>query len=91
MDKIFKRTAQGASIGGVIGTAIGTILAAGAVVTTGPVGLACVALTAGTVVASGASAAAVGTLVGGGVGAASGTAETIHDYKVQKEGNRNDI
>ena len=63
-----------------LGGAIGTILAAGAVVATGPVG-ASLALAAGTAAAGGASAAAVGTVVGGGCGAAAGTAEGVHDRK----------
>jgi hypothetical protein len=81
MDKIFRRTAQGGSIGGIIGTAIGTIMSAGAVVATGPIGLVSFALVAGAAVVSGASASAIGTLIGSGVGAATGAAETVYDHK----------
>ena len=87
MDKIFKRTAQGASIGGIIGAAIGSIAAAGATVALAPVSAPALCIAAFAAAATGgASSGAIGTLVGGGVGAASGTAETIHDYKVRKEG-----
>ena len=86
MEKIFRRTTQGATLGGIIGTAIGVLTTAGAVITTGPIGAsAIVALAVGSAAGS-ASAGAIGTLVGGGVGAVSGTAETIHDSKKRKEG-----
>ena len=89
MEKIFRRTKQGATLGGIIGTAIGVLTTAGAVVATGPVGVsAIVALAVGSAAGS-ASAGAIGTLVGGGVGAATGTAETVHDHKKRKHQKKN--
>lgn len=80
MEKIFVRTAQGAQIGGVIGAAIGVIIAAGCTAALGPVSIPAMCLIAGTTaVSSGTSAGAIGTLVGGGVGAVTGTAETVYD------------
>lgn len=82
MEKIFIRTTQGATLGGIIGGAVGTILAAGSVVVLGPVSIPALCLIAGaSAAAGGASAGAIGTLIGGGVGAVAGTAETIHDNK----------
>jgi hypothetical protein len=87
MEKIFRRTTQSATLGGIIGTAIGVLTTAGAVIATGPIGAsAIVALAVGSATASGVSAGTIGTLIGGGVGAASSTAETIHDSKKKKEG-----
>ena len=81
MEKIFRRTTQGATLGGIIGTAIGVLTTAGAV----PIGAsAIVALAVGSAAGS-ASAGAIGTLVGGGVGATTGTAETIYDKKRAKQ------
>ena len=85
MEKIFHRTKQGATLGGIIGTAIGVLTTAGAVIATGPIGAsAIVALAVGSAAGS-ASAGAIGTLVGGGVGATTGTAETIYDKKRAKK------
>lgn len=85
MEKIFRRTKQGATLGGIIGTAIGVLTTAGAVIATGPIGAsAIVALAVGSAAGS-ASAGAIGTLVGSGVGATTGTAETIYDKKRAKK------
>ena len=68
MYKIFKRTAQGASIGGIIGAAITALGTGAAVVVSAPVALpAALAIGAASAVASGASGGAIGTLVGGGL------------------------
>ena len=84
MDKIIKRTAQCASLGGMIGTAIGAIVVSTAAVVAAPITLpTALAFAATSAVAGGASAGAIGTLIGGGFGAATGTVETVYDHKRQ--------
>ena len=81
MEKIFVRTKQGAGVGGILGVAIGTLIAAGAVATA-PLSLPTACIVAGSsLVINASTGGAIGTLVGGGVGAASGTAETIKRKK----------
>lgn len=87
MEKIFARASQGAALGGTIGIAWGTIMAAGATAVTAalcPVSIPFVFAVAGiSGAAGGASAGAIGTLIGGGVGATAGTIETIYDNKTK--------
>lgn len=77
MEKIFSRATQGATLGGIIGSAIGTITAASLISLSAP--LICVASLAAAV--GGVSSSAIGTLIGSGVGMATGVAETIYDKK----------
>lgn len=89
MEKIFRRTTQGATLGGIIGGAVGSVLTAGSVVVLGPVSIPALCLVAGaSAVAGGVSASAIGTLIGGGVGAVTGTAETMYDKKHAKKRER---
>lgn len=82
MEKIFIRTKQGASVGGILGAAIGTLIAAGETIETAPVSLPAACIVAGSkLVINASTGGAIGTLVGGGVGAASGTIETINNKK----------
>ncbi|PKM60725.1 MAG: hypothetical protein CVU99_06790 [Firmicutes bacterium HGW-Firmicutes-4] len=69
---IFERTLEGATIGGMIGTAIGGIL----VVATAPVSVPVMAFAGGAAVTT-LAAGEIGTLVGAGLGFTAGTAETI--------------
>ena len=85
MKKIFERTKQGAGVGGILGAAIGTLIAAGATIAMAPISLPTACIVAGSALVINASTGgAIGTLVGGGVGAASGTVETISDHKKNK-------
>ena len=78
MGTIFERTAQGATIEGIIGTPIGAIITGPVLAIASPIALpaACIVGVA-SAVADGASSGAVVTLVGGNVGAAAGTVETV--------------
>lgn len=79
MGLIFERALEGATLGGVLGTAIGGILTATATVVFAPVTIpALVIAAAGTVVTVG-TAGEIGTLVGGGIGVVSGTVESLQE------------
>ena len=86
MNTIFRRTAEGASVGGMIGAAIGALTASTATIMTG--GLAAplmFAMAIGTATAGGATSGAIGTLIGGGMGAIDGMIETVRSERYTEE------
>ena len=85
MKNTIRRATEGAKLGGIIGSAIGTLqlLATGA---TGGIGPAFVMAATRVMIDQTARGAAIGTLVGGTAGGISGAVEDLNDNK-QKGGN----
>lgn len=88
MAKFFDYGLAGASLGGIIGGAVGTLIAGIAVATPGVNLIAAPLALAATAVTSTASATAVGSLVGGGVGGVVGAVEDAEDLESRNDDNK---
>lgn len=85
MNKFFEYGFAGASLSGIIGGAVGTILTGIAIAAPGVNLIAAPLAVAATAAASSASATAVGTLVGGSVGGAVGAVEDAEERKKRND------
>ena len=86
MEKIFVRGTQGATLGGIIGGAIGTIFTASLALVAAPVTVpAMAAIAVGAAAAGGTSSAAAGALIWGGGGTKGRRGGTNFDKKNKKK------